>query len=100
MAAAVENLELVFTKLREVGARRLTSDCQRNLGTVLCDALVLRVSLIENSAVPNDALELLADAVQHGERAYQSKPPDRNAVNAYSRSLERLGASHYHSAPA
>ncbi len=98
MAAAVENLELVFTKLREVGARRLTSDCQRNLGTVLCDALVLRVSLIENSAVPNDALELLADAVQHGERAYQAKPSDRNAVNSYASSLERLGAFYCHSA--
>jgi eukaryotic-like serine/threonine-protein kinase len=98
LGAAVENLESMFTKLREVRARSLTSDCERNLDTVLCDALVLQVSLIENSALPDDALKLLTDAIQYGKRAYQAKPSDRNAVNSFATGLERLGAFYCQSA--
>lgn len=95
-AIAHEVLEETLTKLREIeGVSNLEQDVRRKLQVLLSHALVQRVRLSEAMANPGQTLELVKEAIQHGERAYQSQPADREAVFAYTKGLEQLGAFYY-----
>jgi eukaryotic-like serine/threonine-protein kinase len=93
--AAMENLGRVFPELRELEAEKLPGDCRWNLERVFCDALILRASLREELADPEDTLKLLTDGIRYGQRAYEAKPSDRDALDSYAHSLERLGSFYF-----
>jgi serine/threonine protein kinase/tetratricopeptide (TPR) repeat protein len=86
-------LEQILTKLRKFeGGRNLAANSRSKLEVLLCDALLQRVSSSATLANPQEALDLLTQAIQYAERAYQRRPSDRDALEVYATSLERLGA--------
>jgi serine/threonine protein kinase len=90
---AVVILEQILTKLRKFeGDRNLAQNSRSKLEVLLCDALLQRVSSGATLAKPQETLDLLTQAIQNAERAYQRRPTDRDALEAYATSLERLGA--------
>jgi eukaryotic-like serine/threonine-protein kinase len=90
---AVVFLEQILTKLRKLESEgNLAANSRSKLEVLLCDALLQRVSSGATLAEPQETLELLTQAIQNAERAYQRRPSDRDALEAYATSLERLGA--------
>jgi tetratricopeptide (TPR) repeat protein len=90
---AVVILEQILTKLRKFeGDRNLAANSRSKLEVLLSYALLQRVSSGATLAEPRETLELLTQAIQSAERSYQRRPSDRDALEAYATSLERLGA--------
>jgi tetratricopeptide (TPR) repeat protein len=95
-AMANEILEETLTRLREIEAvNNLQPDVQRKLQVLLSNGLVQRVRLSQPLSNPGQTLELMTEAIQHGERAYKSQPTDREAVIAYAKALEELGGFYH-----
>jgi serine/threonine protein kinase/tetratricopeptide (TPR) repeat protein len=91
-------LEQAITKLHDVeNTVGLTGASRRKQGVLLCRALTLREQLADPFAKPSDALQQLKEATEYGQRAYQSAPSDREALDSYASSLERLGGFYFFS---
>jgi eukaryotic-like serine/threonine-protein kinase len=92
MAAAAESLEQALKKLRQVEALRdLAAEPHARLEALLCEALVLKVRLSNRLAKPQEAVQLLTEAIQYGEKAYRAHPSNQEAQDSYGTSLEDLG---------
>jgi tetratricopeptide (TPR) repeat protein len=91
-------LEQVIKKLHEVESTvSLMGASRRKQEVLLCRALTLREQLGDPFAKPSDALQQLREAIEYGERAYESGPSDREALDSYASSLERLGGLYFDS---
>jgi len=91
-------LEQAITKLHEVESTGgLTGAARRKQEVLLCRALTLTEQLGDPFAKPSDALQQLRKAIEYGERAYESEPSDREALDSYASSLERLGGFYFDS---
>ena len=96
-AKAVKIVEQALTNLRRVEGVSDLKDSQGKMEALLCDALVRKVKLSDALARPVEALALLTEAVQYGERAYQASPSNRAFFDSYVYSLENLGDFYYNS---
>jgi tetratricopeptide (TPR) repeat protein len=91
-------LEQAITKLHDVeNTGGLIGASRRKQEVLLCRALTLREQLGDPFAKPSDALQQLREAIEYGKRAYESAPSDREALDSYASSLERLGGFYYDS---
>jgi tetratricopeptide (TPR) repeat protein len=96
VVAADELLEKVLVKLREVeNVHALAATPRRRLEILLCNALVLEERLSDPFAKPNETAELLKEAIQYGESAFQKESFDREALDCYAGSLEELAGFYY-----
>ncbi|HET9375775.1 MAG TPA: serine/threonine-protein kinase [Chthoniobacterales bacterium] len=94
---ALQIVERTLNQLREI--ERIDSlrvDSRTKWEVLTSRGLVLRAQL-RAFAKPGDGLRLLKEGVEHGERAYQARPFDREALESYAHSLERLGAFYFDS---
>jgi serine/threonine protein kinase len=95
---ATEVLEQASNRLRALERLSLPDDLQQSLDVLLCDSLVLKVSMGDPLVNPAASANLLTKATAYGEKAYKARPSDPGVVDSYSTSLEASGSFYFNRA--